>query len=133
MLNLFINLIFGHLVGDYLLQSKSMALKKGLPGWIGWKWCLFHCLVYTFAVCAFLKTVNPLAIAIVFLSHVAIDRWSLADKWLKLIRGRTFLAAYASTEPTREFDIAFTSIVYTVVDNTWHILIMYYGLLFLVK
>ena len=46
--SVFINLLFGHLVGDFLLQNKWMALSKGNNSWR----CLVHCIVYTASVCA---------------------------------------------------------------------------------
>ena len=128
MLLLLMGLVAGHLVGDFLLQPKTMAIHKSDRGWKGLGWCVLHCLIYTAAVCFFIREmVTPLVVVVIFMSHFPIDRWSLASQWLRLIRGRTFIAAYANTGPYREFDIAFTSIVYTVVDSTWHLLLMWYG------
>jgi hypothetical protein len=133
MLLLLIGLVAGHLVGDFLLQPKAMAIHKSDRGWKGFGWCVLHCLIYTTAVCGFIhNVVTPLVVVAIFLSHFPIDRWSLASQWLKLIRGRTFEAAYMSDSAYREFDIAFTSIVYTVVDSTWHLLFMFFGVLFVV-
>lgn len=125
--DIFARIVLGHLVGDYLLQSN---LHKSDSGWRGLATCVIHCLIYTAAVCLFLWTINPLIIALIFLSHFPIDRWSLGGAWLKLIQGRTFEAAYASTSPYREFDIAFTSLIYTIVDNTLHLLLLYLVLRF---
>lgn len=125
MADLFILALLGHLVGDYLLQTKHMALHKADPGWRGILTCTFHVAVYTAAVCVFFWVVNPLVMALVFVPHWVIDRWSLASLWLKLIRGRTFMAAFESKDAYREFDIAFTSIVYTVTDNTMHLICLW--------
>jgi hypothetical protein len=73
----------------------------------------------------------------VFLSHFAIDRWSLADRWLRWIGGRAptvypedgdknipewvkpaLLANYTRLRG------GFTALVYTIVDNTMHVLLM---------
>jgi uncharacterized protein DUF3307 len=123
--DLFVLAVLGHLVGDYLLQTKHMALHKSDPGCPGVGACTAHVAIYTAAVCAFLWTIDPVVVALVFVPHWVIDRWSLASVWLRLIRGRTFEAAYASKDPFREFDIAFTSIVYTVTDNTMHLLCLW--------
>jgi hypothetical protein len=123
--NYFAAIVLGHLAGDYLCQSKSMALFKSQPGWQGIKWCLLHCLLYTACVCLFLWTVNPLVVGLVFLSHYPLDRWSLGAKWLKLIRGRNFLTAYLKKEPGWEIDVAFSCLVYAVVDNTWHLILLW--------
>lgn len=123
---LFVKILFGHLAGDYLFQSKAMAMNKTNKGFGGWLWCLFHCSVYVACVCVTLWRFEPSVIAIVFLTHFPIDRWSLASLWLKLIRGRSFEQAFTSTDQFREFDIVFTSIVYTVVDNTMHLMLMWF-------
>ena len=123
--HLFILAILGHLVGDYLLQSKWMALTKSRPGADGFRACTIHVAVYTVAVCALVGTLSPKFAIAVFVPHWIIDRWSLASPWLKLIGGRTFEAARANTGPGREFDIAFTAIVYTVTDNTMHALCLW--------
>ncbi|MCX6744261.1 MAG: DUF3307 domain-containing protein [Candidatus Parcubacteria bacterium] len=121
----FAAVVLGHLAGDYLFQSKGMALLKSKPGRQGANWCLIHCLIYTAIVCLFLWTTNPLVVALVFLSHYPLDRWSLGSKWLKLIRGRDFLAAYVKKEPGWEIDLAFSCLVYAVVDNTMHLILLW--------
>jgi hypothetical protein len=125
MADLFVLALLGHLVGDYLLQTKHMALQKSAPGWSGVLTCTSHVAVYTAAVCAFWWTINPVVAVLVFVPHWIIDRWSLASPWLKMIRGRTFEAAFSSKDPYREFDIAFTSIVYTVTDNAMHLICLW--------
>ncbi len=123
--DIFARILLGHLVGDYLLQNKAMALKKSEKGLSGIVWCTIHSIIYTASVCLFLWTVNPLLVLLVFISHWPIDRWSLASKWLKLIRGRDFLAAYSSTEKYREIDISFSCLVYAVADNTMHLVLLW--------
>jgi hypothetical protein len=121
---IFIRMLLGHLCGDYLLQSKSMALRKSEKGWLGWLWCLFHCIVYTASVCALVSTIRPIIVVLVFLSHIFIDRWSLASTWLKLIRGRDFFQAYRDKAQYWEIDLSFSCLVYAVVDNTMHLLLL---------
>ncbi|HVT58578.1 MAG TPA: DUF3307 domain-containing protein [Thermoanaerobaculia bacterium] len=130
MADLFVLALLGHLAGDYLLQTKRMALGKSRPGWSGALLCTAHVLIYTAAVCVMLSWTRPMAWLLVFAPHWVIDRWSLAGAWLKLIRGRTFESAYLSKEPYREFDIAFTSLVYTAVDNTFHLFCLWLVILF---
>ncbi|MES2007174.1 MAG: DUF3307 domain-containing protein [Patescibacteria group bacterium] len=131
MAELFILALLGHLVGDYLLQSKEMALHKSDKGWYGMFLCTVHVAIYTIAVCVFLGTYDPVVVLAIFIPHWLIDHWSLASDWLAFIRGRTFEAAYASTHKYREFDIAFTSIVYTAVDNTMHLVCLWLVIQFL--
>ncbi|MDO8584168.1 MAG: DUF3307 domain-containing protein [bacterium] len=122
---LFIRMILGHLAGDYLFQSKAMALHKGDRGRRGWGWCLLHCAIYTFAVCLLSWKADPLFVLLVFLSHAPIDRWSLAHHWLVFIRGRNMFAAIVSSEPYRELDVGFSCFVYAVTDNTMHALLLF--------
>jgi hypothetical protein len=121
----FAAIVLGHLTGDYLVQSKNMALQKSQSGWPGIKWCLLHCSIYTTCVCLFLWTIDPLIIGLVFLSHFPIDRWSLASHWLKIIRGRDFLHAYIGQENFWEIDLSFSCLVYAVVDNAMHLILLW--------
>ncbi|MCX6779101.1 MAG: DUF3307 domain-containing protein [Candidatus Magasanikbacteria bacterium] len=123
--DLFARIFLGHLVGDYFLQNKKMAWMKSERSWTGFWWCTLHCLIYTLSVCLFLWTIDPLIITLVFLSHWPIDRWSLANYWLKLIGGRDYVAAWLSQEKWRELDIAFSCIVYTAADNTLHLVLLW--------
>lgn len=121
----FSKIILGHLTGDFLLQSKKMALGKSKPGRTGVGWCTLHCVIYTASVCIFLGTFSPTVFCVVFLSHWPLDRWSLARRWLRMIGGRDFISAYQSKDQYREIDIAFSTIVYTVADATLHLIILW--------
>ena len=106
------------------------------------KWfpCLIHCLIYTFSVTVFTLTFVPLHLVwlwalIVFATHFPIDYWSLADKWLLFIDGRSLKdyiehghenipdkVIYGNYHTLRG---GFTAVVYAVVDNTMHLVLMY--------
>lgn len=125
-------MILGHFVGDYLLQSKWMAFGKGSKDIWGWYYCFVHCLVYTLSVCFMMKNYNPYWMLLVFVSHFVIDKFSLGEYWLKLIDGRSltvFLKEYQDLKinAVAAIQAGFGTLVYAVVDNTLHILIMYYG------
>lgn len=150
--------ILGHFVGDYLLQSKKMALEKSGPGWKGAWRCFVHCGWYTIAVCWIIQIGtgrtsgagwSGWVVPMVFLTHYPIDRWSLGDKWLKWIKGRRLEDPPGVVPPGYEnvFDNlaedlpklslqavtgtatqqAFAALVYAVVDNTLHIILMTAG------
>jgi len=125
MSNLFIQALLGHLISDYLLQNKVMAIKKSERGLNGFLWCLMHCLIYTFVVSLFLWTTSPLIITLVFLSHWFIDRYSLADRWLKMIKGRNIFEAISSKGPHHEIDLIFSCLVYVVADGAFHIALLW--------
>lgn len=133
---LFIPAALGHRIGDYLLQSKWMALTKAAPGLRGAWACTVHVMIYTTAVCATLWIARGeiewwlwLVIAI---PHWTIDRWYLGAQWLKAIRGRTFEAARDAAEgPLRPFEIAFFAVVYAETDETLHLLCLWATVLWL--
>ena len=124
MFTIFEKILLGHLVGDYLFQPKKMAIEKSAKGLNGLMWCLLHCLLYTTIICLFTSTVTPIKMFLIFMSHFPVDRWSLASKWLKVIKGRDFMIAYKSNAEFHEIDLSFSTIVYVVVDNTIHMLLM---------
>jgi hypothetical protein len=155
--DLFASILLGHMVGDYLLQNKWMAMNKSGSTFK----CAVHCLLYTLAVCAFTTPFFDHAVwrgaaypdwrwaLAVFLSHFLIDRWSLADKWLDIIDGRSlrdFLAnGHRGIVPSGEWwddkryrnyhalRGGFTSLVYAAADNTMHLVAMYYSALLLLS
>lgn len=122
MLETFIAATLGHFVGDYLLQSKKMALEKGRPN--GFGICLFHCLIYTITICCFFaeRLFTPIGFGLVFASHFFIDRYSLASYWLKLIKGRDIKEAVVNNDMV---DLSFSCFVYAVADNTIHLVLLW--------
>jgi len=129
MTNMFAAIVLGHLAGDYLLQNRAMMLSKSKPGQKGRLICTLHCLFYTLAVCVFLKKTDIRTAAVVFASHWFIDRWSLAAKWMALIKSRQPGVTYRH----KEIDAAFYAIVYTACDNAMHLILMWIGLNYTTK
>lgn len=138
MIEFFPSLLLGHLIGDYLLQNKWMAMGKSGNTLK----CVTHCLTYTTAVLLFTwGSIHSIQwMVLVFLSHFVIDRWSLADKWLDLINGRSlrdFMENGRENIPYQEGTIdhgnyfvlrgGFAALVYAVADNTLHLALMYWG------
>jgi len=128
-------LLLGHLVGDYLLQTSVMAYNKKiqfLP-------CFNHCVVYTLTVsialvvCPAINTVPISLMFWIFMSHWILDRYELLDWWFKHLNVRSWNSIDAKLDDTtlvhQAVAISFGSIVYTVADNTLH-LIMMTGLLY---
>lgn len=121
----FSGMVMGHLVGDYLLQSKKMALMKSQPGLQGFLWCLGHSVLYTASICLFCWRFDPLFTTLIFLTHFPMDRWSLGEKWLKMIGGRNFKTEYTEKSQNWEIHLSFACLVYVVVDNTLHLIPMW--------
>jgi|GEM_PF-554832 len=111
----------GHRLGDFMFQNKSMAIRKSKyshPGWQGFWYCTCHVFIYSICICACVWTYSPLIFAAVFIPHWLIDRYSLGEFWLILVRGRTYL----STAPSDAVGNAFYALVYQKVDETLHYL-----------
>jgi hypothetical protein len=140
-MSIFESILIGHLFGDFVFQNKWMAMNKSASNFK----CFIHCWIYMW--CVGTATIGIIYnwkwFLIIFISHYPIDRWSLADKWLKLINGRSlydYLHCGYQNIPDKSwgFDFrktenyhvlrgGFTSIVYTVVDNTFHLTLMLIG------
>jgi hypothetical protein len=136
----FATLVLGHLIGDFLLQNKWMAMNKSASHFK----CFVHCALYTLAVTV---TTWPslhgwLWSSLIFFSHYPIDRWSLADKWLDFIGGRSlneFIETGHEKLPEQRYRHdqmpvnyhilrgGFSGVVYTAADNTMHLTLMYYS------
>lgn len=133
--DLFTRMILGHLVSDYLLQPKEMATQKGGDKTInGTIWCFLHCIVYTGVVALFMWNFDPKVMFLVFASHYPIDRFSLGEEWLKVIKARSVREEYFAEDKLRlrPVLISFASIIYVVADNTMHFLLLY-GISLLIK
>jgi hypothetical protein len=128
-------LLLGHLTGDYLLQNEFLALNKSKNTWTGWLAAIIHCLLYTFAVCLFMWKFDLMWICIVWLPHFPIDKFALAEKYMHYIKGKGMKdfvkkddVHYVDKVPINRYDLlegGFTSIVYTLTDNTMHLLLMW--------
>lgn len=125
-------MLLGHCVGDYIFQNNWLALNKGKNSFIGWFTCFIHCLIYTTCVCGVMGNFEYDWMILVFFSHFFIDKFSLADKWSKFI-GATSLRQFLDDNKNQTLSAmdgliaGFASFCYAVRDNTFHILIMYYG------
>ena len=115
MSNMSTALIFGfifHLIGDYLLQNDWMAQNKTK----NWFPCLVHCFLYTLPFLS-IFSFSPL-IFIVFITHYFIDRYRLAQYWIRLVNwkwdGDNF--GYGDDKPK------WMSVwLLIIIDNTFHI------------
>lgn len=109
-------LLFGHLIGDFLLQTRWMAdnkQKRMLP-------LVVHSLVYTLSVYGVSwllmdEPIGMLATAIVFATHVALDQGLFIRFWAKHIT--------RSDDPK----LWWLKVIY---DQIFHLFVLY-GILFL--
>ena len=121
-------LLLGHLVGDYLFQTKWMAENKGDYDLNGWLAAFVHCIIYTLAVCLLMWNFDLIWIVVVFLSHFPIDKFSLGEKYMHYVKGYGLWDYINTSGWIARKDVvkgSFTTLVYTVTDNTMHLLLMW--------
>lgn len=106
--------VLGHVIGDFLCQTGTMADNKYKPGAYGLMWCAVHVFVYTYVVLVCVGSYDICFGVLVYLPHWLIDRYSLAYRWMGII-GRAQLLN--SKEPIKA---AFGAIIYVVIDQALH-------------
>lgn len=119
-----IEMLLGHIVGDYVLQNDAMAKGKSKPGTVGALYCLEHCVIYSLFVALFMALAGgwrardcglvesgAIAFGTAFFCHYTIDRRSLGKVWMRW---------YGQTT-----EGPFAPIVYIGVDNGLHLTLMY--------
>ena len=126
------DMILGHFIGDFLLQNDWMGDQKKKHEGLGWYACLVHCCFYTLAVCTTMWNFDIMWVCLVFLSHVFIDKYAVVEWYSQLIGSRS-IEKFLNDEENQEYTphiglrAGVTILVYVVKDNTFHIMIMYYG------
>ncbi|MGB8356620.1 MAG: DUF3307 domain-containing protein [Chthoniobacteraceae bacterium] len=132
--DLFVTLLLGHVIGDFFLQPKALAVKKGASNLL----CSIHVAIYTISIVAVTRNIHFSWIVFVYGSHWVVDRFSLADKWLQLIHSRDLpgfvehghldipdlkdeTAEMSKRMNYRILRGSFSAIVYVVVDNSMHL------------
>lgn len=132
-------LLLGHFFGDYVFQPDAMAWGKSDPGRKGDITCLIHTLIYSFSVLSFILLVSDEFYALdtidkintvarigilVFITHYPIDRWSLSKIYMEKILKR----AFPKFGDPVAIEFLFNIVVYIIMDNGFHIFLMYAGL-----
>lgn len=110
-------LILGHLIGDFLFQTDSMAKNKATSTFH----CIRHAVEYTTCVVITLSFIGGAMlseegwiklIVLIFLTHFPIDRWSIGKLWCTEVKGM-------------KVDNPIAVVVCIVVDNTLHLFLMF--------
>lgn len=103
------DLLVGHLFGDYILQDDWMAEGKKRSSWI----CSYHCMLWSVSVWIFSGFQFPWwALLIAFSTHFVQDRWNLVQRWMKINGQEKFMKP-----PMGPWSII-------VVDNVFHLLVL---------
>jgi len=136
----FINMLFGHLFGDYIFQNNWMAQNKKSDSCP----CLVHCSIYTVIIMLFMFPYIPLVFTfdgivdyltismLVFMSHWILDATHLVSRWMKFYGTRSFddvltegKHLHAPCTVANAISITFGAIVYVILDNTIHLFLMW--------
>ena len=126
-----------HLLGDYVLQTEQMAVRKLRS----WSWAIIHALVYSAPFYVYLGIINGnwtqgwYAWLVIFGTHAVIDRMAIASTMCRLKN----LIWIGPDAPEKEENtgygietppfIRFWLVV--IVDNTMHLLINHIALNYL--
>ncbi|QOX63895.1 DUF3307 domain-containing protein [Anoxybacterium hadale] len=83
-LDLFLYLIIGHVIGDYVLQTSWQIEKKRTS----WGALLTHLIIYTIVIYVlsfFAGRITLLSISIIILTHLILDKFNLISKTIELV------------------------------------------------
>lgn len=115
-----------HMVGDYVLQSHTMAIRKTSSTW----WAVYHGVCYTLP---FLWIATLPALLVICVTHVLIDRFSVAKtitSWKNYLLGTFDKQSLAEVYP--ENTPPFLSVwLVILLDNTLHLIINYLSIKYL--
>lgn len=122
-----------HLFGDYVIQSDMMArYKSHSDPRIAWKWVSIHAITYGLP---FLFIGSWQAVLVIIITHMIIDRYSLA-KYVIYAKNRLWdkTLTFKTCQPfgyreNMPIHIAFW--LYVIVDNTLHLTINYLAIQYL--
>lgn len=126
-----------HLIGDYVLQTEQMAVRKLRS----WTWAIVHALVYSTPFFIYLGIINGnwthglTAWLVIFGTHAVIDRMAIAATLCRIKN----LAWFGEDVPAKDENtgygidtppyIRFWLVV--IVDNTLHLIINHVALTYL--
>ena len=118
--HIFFKLVLGHIIGDFFFQFSSMADNKYRTGLKGFLWCSIHVAVYTAFVASVSGNFSLIFLLAVYIPHWLVDRYSLAYKWMKFTGSAPLMM---SMNPK---DASFGAIIYVVIDQTIHLVSLYF-------
>lgn len=123
------NELICHLLGDYVLQTEQMALRKTRS----WAWAIFHAAVYSIPFLLLIHTWE--AWVVIFGTHAVIDRYRLSNSVCRFKNAFWFGPGRPEVNPETGYSkdtpahVDFWLVV--IVDNTVHMIINHLSLLYL--
>jgi hypothetical protein len=115
--------IFAHLIGDYVLQSHVMAIRKTTQ----WTWAFVHAGFYSLPFAALLYMLGEpsrawVAVWIIAGTHAVIDRLAIAKRWCQWY-GVGFPGIWTKAEGFQAPPPFLGVWLIILVDNTLHLCI----------
>lgn len=122
-----IELLIAHLLGDWVFQSRKMAVLKGQQNIIGWIFCFLHVTIYTTWFYLLSPGHSWIFYLSIFIPHFLIDKWSLVSYWQKLRDGDFWWKSYEKEGNTfnERIEMGFGGLRYAVEDNTIHLVCLW--------
>ena len=115
-----------HLFGDFIVQNDWMAMNKKKPTWIGFWACFIHTLTYSLP---FLLITNWAAWLVIWWSHFIIDRWKLIDYFVMWKNGEKAIKNFGFNHD-RPFAVSIW--IYIIIDNSFHLIINYLAIKYII-
>lgn len=126
-----------HLIGDYILQTEQMAVRK----LHSWSWAIIHALVYSLPFLLYLYVINGnwtkgfVAWSVIAGTHAVIDRLAIATTICRLKNLIWFGPDAPEKEQNTGYGIEMPPFIrfwlVVIVDNTLHLTINHIALKYL--
>ncbi|MCK5021238.1 MAG: DUF3307 domain-containing protein [Candidatus Peribacteraceae bacterium] len=117
-------ILLAHLVGDYILQSHTMAMRKTNDS----VWALIHAISYTLPY--LFITVDFLSLLVICVTHFFIDRFRLARFVIYAKNVSMHGKPMTSTGYPEEVPAWLSTWLMIITDNTLHLLIGYFAIIY---
>lgn len=118
-------LLICHLIGDYILQNTWMSTNKTKNSILGYFSCFVHAMLYILPFIFITK--NIISLLIICLSHFIIDKYRVAILFNKLKNNITDNTNFGFS---KDLPFALSIWLAIITDNTFHLIINYYSILF---
>ena len=115
-----------HLLGDFIIQTDTMALNKKSYTLKGWIACLSHCITYAIP---FLLITNWKIVILIGITHLIFDKTNLITYLLSL-KNRCKTDNFGFSPKTPAFITIWLNII---TDNSVHLLINYLLIIYISK
>jgi hypothetical protein len=108
-----------HFIGDFIFQNDEIGLRKKEKSWMGFVFCLCHCIVYG---AVFLLITNWVGAVLIGFAHFILDRWHVVSHIIRWKNGVSHVKNFGYVE---ERPVFMTAWLYIIHDNGLHLVCNY--------